>query len=184
MNFRLKKGIDKNVIDIRTNLYDCEYNNKRFKEKYAQCLFSENIKISDVNLINPTSNTIALSEVVSNTKLIYKFYNSSCVQCVEDELDIVKQISDSIGVNNVIIISDYDNINRLSALIFRKKIQSSYFICREKFELPIEYDERAIPAFFLLDSDLRTKFVYKTGGDQNITDAYYNRVIKYFRNGY
>jgi len=176
--------MDKNIVDLRSDLYDCEYNNNRNKEKYNQCLFSENINISDVYLVDPKYDSISLSKVINNTKLIYRFFGSSCVQCIEDELDIAKQLADSIGANNIVIISDYNNINMLSAIIKRKNITSSYFIFNKKFELLIEDDEQAIPSFFLLDANLRTRFVFKTGGHQNIADPYYRRIIWFFKNGF
>ena len=177
------KTLNKNFNDVRSDFYDCEFLSKRSKEKYIQSLFSENIIISDVFLTCPSYDSILISRVINSAKLVYRFYKSSCVQCVEEELDIAKILADSIGVNNIIILSDYDNINMLSALINRKNIKSPYFIFNKKFELPIEDDENAIPSFFLLDANLRTKFVFKAGGHQNIVDPYYKRIICFFKNG-
>ncbi len=183
-NSRVRKATDKSFTVLRTELYDCEFKNNRNKEKYIQCLFSENINVSDIYLVGSNYDSISLSKVITSIRLIYRFYGSSCVQCVEDELDIIKQLADSIGANNIIIISDYDNINMLSAIINRKNITSSYFIFNKKFELLIDDDERAIPSFFLLDTNLCTRFVFKTGGHQNISDPYYKRIIWFFKNGY
>lgn len=182
-NSQVRKALNKSIIDLRSDLNDCEYNSKRNKEKYIQCLFSENKNISDVYLVGSTYDSILLSRVINSTKLIYRFYESSCVQCVEEELNLTKQLADSIGANNIIILSDYNNINMLSAIINRKNITSSYFVFNKKFELPIEYDENAMPSYFLLDANLRTKFVFKTGGHQNIVDPYYKRIIWFFKNG-
>ena len=38
--------------------------------------------------------------------------------------------------------------------------------------------------FFRLDANYRTRFVFKTGGHQNIADPYYKRIIWFFKNGY
>jgi hypothetical protein len=35
-------------MNLRSDFYNCEYKSDRNKEKHSQCLFSENISISDV----------------------------------------------------------------------------------------------------------------------------------------
>lgn len=114
---------------------------------------------------------------MDNSKLVYRFYQETCMQCVEDELDIVSKLGDSIGANNIVIISDYDKVSSLKALIKRKKIKSNFFIYKKKFDLPIGNDNRDIASFFLLHNDLQTQFVFKAGGDQYISDTYYKRII-------
>ena len=140
--------------DLQTNLNDCEYINNQYLEKYAQSLFSEDRVVRNVYVSNNNFDSILLRDLIDSTKLIYRFYKESCIQCVEDELDIVKQLGDSIGANNILIVCDFDKINNIAAMITRKKIKSPYFIYQEKFALPIENDELYIPAFFLLDRKL------------------------------
>lgn len=181
---RTLKSIHKENIELKSSLFNYEYNNKRDKEKYAQNLFSENQHLSDLALLDSNSDTISLASIMNNTKLVYRFYQGTCVQCVEDELDIAKQLADSIGANNILIISDFDKISSLKAITNRKQITSPCFIYKGKFELPIEKDDNEIASFFLLDKDLRTRFVFKAGGAQNINDTYYKRVINFFKNKY
>lgn len=65
----------------------------------------------------------------------------------------------------------------------RKRIESPFFLYKEKIGIPIELDEKRIATFFLLNKDLRTDFVYKTGGDQDITYPYYRRILEFFKKG-
>ena len=185
INLKIKrKFIDDRISGLKSELFNCEYNLTQNDEKFTQCISSENLKLSNLKLFDRNYDSISLKKLISGKKLVYRFYSSSCVQCIEEELDIVNQLADSIGVNNIIIISDYENINILTAIAVRKNIKSPFFIYRKKFELPIEFDPSSIPSFFVLDTMLRTKFVFKTGGHQKISGPYYKRIISYLRNGY
>lgn len=178
------KNLQTHNLELKSNLNDLKYIDQRYREKFAQNIFSENRNISDVPLLNTHLDTVSLASLINNTKLIYRFYEETCVQCVEDELDIIKKLSDSIGANNILIISDFDRIINLKAIINRKEISSPFFNYKGNIGLPIEKDEFKIASFFLLHNNLRTQFVYKTGGEQNINDSYYKRIIFFFKEGY
>ena len=77
-------------------------------------------------------------------------------------------------LKGILIISEFDKMNQLRAIINRKKIKSPFFNYSNKLELPIdEDDDMKIASFFVIDKNLRTRFVFKAGGDQNIEDPYY-----------
>lgn len=181
---RVAKKLNNENIELKSSLYNFEYNKERNKEKYAQNLFSENQLIPNLPLLNEDLDTTHISTIINSTKLVYRFYAETCVQCVEDELDIVKKLADSIGDDNILIISNFDKISSLKAITNRKQITSPCFIYKDRFDLPIEKDEVEIASFFLLDKDLRTRFVFKAGGDQYIEDDYYKRIIYFFNKGY
>jgi len=76
----------------------------RRSKKYEQTIFSENKKIKDVKIVSSKLDTLKLSSIINTPKLVYKFHQETCVQCVEDELSILKEISNIIGNENIIII--------------------------------------------------------------------------------
>lgn len=179
------KIINLEYLQSKNSLDECEYIKKRILEKYTQNLFSENKIISNVYLINSEFDTIPIVDFVKNgTKLIYRFYEETCIECVEDELNIVKQLADSLGADNILIISNHKKVNSLKAMINRKGIISPSFVYNKNFNLPIENDENKIASFFLLDETLRTRLVFKAGGNQDINDPYYRRIIDFFNNEY
>lgn len=168
-------------IELQAELNNCEYINKRNDERSAMCILSENKNLPNLSLVNFNLDTIQISDIVGETKLIYRFYEGTCVECIETELDIVKQLGDSIGVDNIIVISDFKNINRLKAIINRKQIHSQCFIYSDRFDLPIELDDIEVASFFLLEKDLLTRSVFKAGGDQSIEDPYYKSLMDFFK---
>jgi len=168
--------------DLLSSIEDFNYEDGRRLVKFKQAIFSESEKISDVKVVSSEFDTLQISSIINEPKLIYRFYQETCVQCVEDELDILKKISDVIGSEHIIIISDFDKMNMLKTIINRKSIPSDYFISKENMMLPIDNDEEKIATFFTLDSNLKTDFVFKTGGEQYFEDPYYQRIIEYFNN--
>lgn len=170
--------------EINAELNDYKYIESRHKDKYEETLFSENIQLSDIAMINSNLDTVYLESIIDKPKLIYRFYQETCVQCYEDELDILKKLSEKIGIENVLIISDFGKMNQLRAIINRKNIKSSFFNYSNKLGLPIDEDDRKIASFFVIDQNLRTRFVFKAGGDQNIEDPYYRRILKFFKTGW
>ena len=170
-------------LKLKSDLSDCLYLSARAKHKNNQCLFSENKILPNLLLLNNKGDSVRLKNIIHKSKLVYRFYSNTCVQCVEDELDIVKQLGDKIGAHNIVIIGDFEKINMLNAILIRKQITSPSFIYRSRFDLPIEKDGNNIASFFLLSQNLYTKFVYKAGGNQNIDDYYYKRIINFFKTG-
>lgn len=166
--------------ELQAELNGCEYINDRIDMRSTMCILSENKKLNNTDLINSDLDTVRLSDIVKETKLVYRFYEGTCVQCVEDELDIIRQLGDSIGINKIIIISDFHQVNNMKGIIDRKQIKSPSFVCENKFDLPIEEDEVEVASFFLLDEDLITHSVYKAGGGQTIGKPYYKSIVNFF----
>ena len=180
----MSKSIHAENLKLKKKIDSCDYILKRSMEKFNQCIFSENKQISDIQLINGDLKNVLLSSLVQDEKLVYRFYKETCWQCIEDELDITKQLADSIGKDNILIISDFDQMSEMKALILQKKIKSPYFIFPSKFDLPIENDKNKIASFFLIDKNLKTRFVFKAGGNQYIEDSFYKRIISFFKTGF
>lgn len=89
---RLCESLNKKNKAIISELNDYKYTSKRLREKQFQNLFSENQIIPNITLLNAKLDSVSLTSVVgSGTKLVYRFYEETCVQCVEDELDILKK---------------------------------------------------------------------------------------------
>lgn len=173
------KSLEKNRLE--GELADMEYLEKRRKIKFEQNLFSEAKVLDDVYLYSSSEDSILLSKAVNNgTNLVYRFYEESCNQCIEDELDIVKELGAKIGYDRILLIGQFSNVNHLRAMVARKNIQSPLYNFPRKFKLPFDQDVEAIPSFFLLHKDLQTDFVYKAGGAQNFNFPYFKRIVEIF----
>lgn len=175
------KKINEEKLSLMAENADYKYETKRFKEKYEQTIFSENDTIDNIALTDINSGKRPISDLLDSEKLIYRFYESTCVQCVEDELKILKNIEAQIGSDKIMIISDFPEINRFRALISRIEIKAPIFIYRDKINLSIDQDDdHHIATFFVVNPDRTVDLVYKSGGTQNIEDPYYQRILKYF----
>jgi hypothetical protein len=173
------KNLEK--IRLEGELAQFNYLEERRKMKYEQNLFSEAQVLDDVYVYSSSEDSTLLSKLLKNeTHLVYRFYEESCNQCIEDELDIVKELETKIGYDRILLIGHFANVNLLRAMIVRKNIQSHFYNFRRKFELPFDQDLEAIPSFFLLHKNLQTDFVYKTGGEQHFNFPYFRRIVEVF----
>lgn len=176
-NNQLKEDIRKS----NESLSDYKYALERSEEKFEQNIFSEDQIAKDIVLYGVNSESSKLSDIVKEKTLVYYFREETCLQCVEDELEILKKLEPVIGVNRILVISNHEKINSLKSLTQRKNISSKIFIRKDSLGLPIDIDDLYIATFFILDKELKLKFVYKAGGDQNINNAYFRRIKRFFQ---
>ena len=72
---RMAKSLYKDYIELKCNLFDCEYRSKRYKEKFAQNIFSKNQYISNISLLD----AVPIANIINNSKLVYRFYKGTCI---------------------------------------------------------------------------------------------------------
>ena len=87
--------------------------NKRSKMK----MFMDSEELQPVFLLNSTNDSIPIQDLVITPKLIFRFPNQFCPPCIESALTSLKNLGDSIGHNNIIVISDCKNSRILKILI-------------------------------------------------------------------
>ena len=81
--------------------------------------------LRDIELVDKNGITGKLSSnlVFSNNKLVFFFSDKNCITCVDSALYYLNNWSNSIGVENIIVIVSYEDSYRLNVLRKIKKIQ-------------------------------------------------------------
>lgn len=167
----------KKYTDCSNQLYSL--NNKRNLAYKSESRLFPNILLGSYN---NDIDSITIESLVSKPRLVYRFYEGTCVQCIENELDIVKQVGGYIGESNILLIYDGD-VKSMKAILLRKKISSPYFTYKKRFNLPFDQkklNKNDVSTFFVLDTNLRTDMVYVAGGHQDISMPYFERIKQYF----
>jgi len=179
-----------NIITTLHLYYNKKNNTKshdiqpKYKEEIANIrdsleLFTLNNKLN--NYIIKNNNRHTLKSLINNKTLIYRFNQFSCNPCVENDINIIKQLADSIGRENILIIPRLKNIKILRIYISNFNINLDAFNFQENFPIPIE--ESAIndsPYFIVLDKGLNIKFAYTSSPSHSICSPFFRRMISYF----
>lgn len=156
------KTIISNII--ATHIYRFRFTNKSFEGDQI---------ITDL-LINAIGNS---------PKLFYFFNQSSCEACVDNAIIELREVSNRIGYDQIIILSQYNNTR--DAIILSKRVAPIKLINLEKsnFTSIDETKELIPPCFFIMDIDLTPKFFFVYSTDiQSLNDEYFNSVNSYLNN--
>ncbi len=124
-----------------------------------------------------------IKDELTRTKLIYRYTQVSCLACVETDLNILKMLGDSIGTQNIIVLSNYVELNHAKAYLNQMGVKSQCYNFNGKLNLTMEEDSITQPPFFfLLDKTMKIHFPYKTDDEHSINSSYFRRIIDYFKN--
>lgn len=144
-------------------------------------LNSEQCKIEGtLKLLDEFGDYINLNEVIDQTVLIYRFFETFCIACIENDVDILKRLSKDIGVESIIIISDYDTTNKLASFRNYYGIEFKIYSYVDQFPIPIEPKFDKTPYFFVLNPNLRTSFVWITDPGNEYKFPYFQRIRDIF----
>lgn len=120
--------------------------------------------------------------VVNTDKLVFFFSDKNCITCIDSALYHLNNWSNSIGLDNIIVIVLYEDSYRLNVLRKIKKIQFPiYNICKQNID---RYDlEKDFPFFFVLTKDLSMHNLFIADKSlSEITDKYFKATFRnYFQ---
>jgi hypothetical protein len=167
-----------------TKLKIAEQRIDRYEEKFDQSIFSENTMLNKIELVDSLGNNVVIDKIIDGAKLVYRFAEVSCRACVDSDLEILNQLGKHIGNKNIIVLSDFENINKMNSRMQTIGFSSPYYNFKGLMGLSVEKDSLTRPGFFfIIDKDLRLRFVYKTDESHDISSPYFRRIIQYFKNG-
>lgn len=179
-----QKDFNRLYLEKNEELNNVKYKMERYLEKFEQNIFTENTTLKNITVTDYKGNKNPIVEIVDGKKLVYRFSEVSCRACVDMDIEILKQLGDSIGHNNIMVISKFDNLTRMNAMLNAKNFNSPYFNYNGKLGLSVEKDTLTEPGFFfLIDNNLRISFAYKTDDAHNFYSPYFRRIIEHFKNG-
>ncbi|TSA32387.1 MAG: hypothetical protein D4R64_16250 [Porphyromonadaceae bacterium] len=176
----------KHYEELRKDLILSEYRIKKYVYRFNRELYTENLTLRDLYLTDLNNDTVPIKSLVTSSKLIYRFSNQSCSACVADDIKYLRELGDSIGYQNIIIISDYENTRLLN--IFRNSTGINFpcYNFTGSFNLSIETDSdiKKTPFFFLLDEKLKIQYAFLADEYPELNEIYFSRIRAFFRKGF
>lgn len=182
--FTIKKSnfYQKTTEEYNVELLLYKHDKKNSKEIFSRQIFSEYKYLDSTIIISDVRNKkIPLKELIDTPKLIYRFSETSCMPCVLNDASILNELSDSIGVDNIILISKFDKINRLKIFHNQNGLKYRSYNYTNRFGISLETDTlRESPFFFILNPEMKIQFAYNTLPDHSIKSPYFKRILQYF----
>jgi len=173
---------NKNVNEYLSN--DIEVKNTELNTlKYVRTwqLNSEHYKFDGcLKLLDEMGDYRNMNEIVEQTMFIYRFFESFCIGCIENDVEILKSLSEEIGTENIIIISDYNTVNKLISFKEYYGFEFQIYSCVDPITIPIEQKFEETPYFFVLNPNLRTSFVWITDPENEFNFPYFQRIRDFF----
>ncbi|QEH39721.1 hypothetical protein [Chitinophaga sp. XS-30] len=123
---------------------------------------SASVSIKNHTLVNERFDTVpGINGLFMNGRYKLGIYLSDrqCVECQMDALTYLNLFSDSIGVENTIIFSNYHNMNELSVLKERAKTKTEVLNAMRNF-FSDNISNANTPFFFLVDSSLTVSSLF------------------------
>ena len=105
---------------------------------------------------------------------------STLREYTEKDFEILKELSDSIGNKNIIILSKYSNLKDAKIYYNNLDFPFNYYNYQFDLEVPIEKNVDDVPCFFILEPSLEAIFPYISKPSHSIKSAYFQRIIKYY----
>ena len=183
LTFIAKKNYEK-FEKLRLDYITCEHNVSRFNYRFYREVSTENKVMENIKLVGVDNTIIRICEIIKAKTLVYRFSNRSCSPCVENDIMELKKLGSTIGYDNIIIISDYDNTRSLINLISKFSMSFKCYNYKNNIELAIDQESsmKEAPFFLVINRDLEINFAHLSHEDDKINEIYFNRVKEFMLN--
>ena len=168
--------------NLRFELLQSEQKVNNYYNRWKMKLLTENRTLDNVELTDLNNEKVSMSSLISSPKLIYRFSDDFCKACIEDDIELLKLLGDSIGYQNIIIITDNDNARLLNIFKNTYQIESPCYNFTGCFNLKMENNsgQKKVPFFLLLDAERSIHFAFFTDEDSELTEIYMNKIRTFF----
>lgn len=179
--YRLKEQFVHKYYNEKAESTNVKFKLDRFKEKQLLNLYSDNVELEDVVLTNFDNEEIMLYDLLHKPKLFYRFTKKSCTVCVESDLKKLEILGDSIGFENITVISGFGEIVKAKAYLMQLGVKFKCYNYTGRFNLEMERDTITQPPFFFMsDSRKKVYYPYLTDDFNSFNQDYLNRIKAYF----
>jgi hypothetical protein len=128
--FRNDNNNNNNTASLNSCLNDLsltEYELNTIERNLEKQLFSDYTIIdSTIIVLDMAGNEIYLKSLINTPKLIYTF-TETCIDRVYPHLEIINNLGDIVGSNNILIIGRYDNFRRFKVFSMQNISKSNYY---------------------------------------------------------
>lgn len=155
-----------------------------YNERSKLKLFMDDVNLSPVILLDSNSDSILIQNLVKTPKLIFRFSDQFCPPCIEDALKSLKNLGDSIGYSNILMISDVKNSKLLNIFIKKNQILSPCLSYSGQFNFEIENKPGSdrTPYYIILDQNLKVSFPFFAEENDELINIYLGRIKSLFNN--
>lgn len=183
-SLRNSKKYQRIVLDKNIEISNLNQSMTEREKKYHTILSVENRQVEDVILTSVKNESYYLSEIVKDKPmLVFRFSNTDCFPCIEHTIGLLNILADSIGKDNIALISRYEHINYLKILHSNYKTNYKMFNYSGSLIHAIDtcdLDHKAI--VFFLDKNLYSYNFHFVRSSDSISSKYYKYIIMQFRN--
>lgn len=132
----------------------------------------------DLKLIDINGNETQLQRIINNrSKLVFFINNLRCDGCINSELNFLDKTLDVLKREDIIIISNYPNINNLRVIKNKYNINYDSYNIVSNDSIPIYLRSQNSPAIFVINQDLKlNSFFIPNNLSPNTTINYYNNI--------
>lgn len=135
----------------------------------------------DLILYNTDGQIQELGKLVcQGPKLIFKYSKLNCDVCVDEQIILLKEFTEIIGSENVIIISDYDNPRELTQFVRMNQLDNEVPNLHDQEIIPFD---KSLPYYFILSRHLTLQQLFiPLSGSRYLTKNYFNIILRSYFN--
>ena len=139
--------------------------------------FIPNHLLSDIN----TGDSVYVQNIIKATTILYRFTQSSCLDCVIQDIESLNLFRDRIGEDNIIIIGGYESNRAFKAFASTLDMKFRCFNYLPPLNVPLQTEENGnnVPFFMVVRPTLEILFPYSRD-DKTQNDNYLVRLSQYF----
>lgn len=182
---RIELGKVKKVNEYILN--DNDNKKRNYSNLYNKYLFElklNNYSIDSLaDVINLNNDTIPLVQVLSTKPtLVFFFSKLACPPCINHELTNLKSKETIFGVNNTLIITDFDNHRDIVMFCKINEIKYAMYILNNKDINSLLFSKPYL-SYFILSKEMKMREVFLVDKDSpELTSSYLETVsYKYFK---
>ncbi len=170
---KIKNHSNKNSSQIELQLINDEIVDKIYKDQH---FYSTRISGNGIIYDSKRQKNIQIKDIVEEKPLlVLRFSSNDCDPCIDKLMEQLKVAAETIGINNIIIISDFKFPRQIGVFLREHDIGfMTYSLPRFDFGQDID---KFTPYFFVLDEDLIMKNLFFTFHSfQNLNEEYFNPI--------
>lgn len=176
------RSYNRKLIKVNNELILQKQKVKNYNERTRLKLFMNSEEIEPVFLLDPNNDSISIQELVKTPKLVFRFTEQFCRPCIEQALESLKLLGESIGYNNILIISDVKTSSLLKIFIKVNDVFSPCYSYSKQFNFEIEGESGSdrIPYYMVLDQYLHVSFPFFAEENDELNSIYLDRIKRLF----
>ncbi len=146
-------------------------------------LFTLNRLMDDVDMVSLGGNTKELSSIVKGSTLIYRFSDVSCSYCVENDINILRQINDSLGIpGKIISLAQLPDVKYLNIYSRNLEVEFPFYNRLMPVNIPMEFDSIVNnPYFLIVNENMKIEFAKASYPSNKIEDPFFQRALTFLQ---